>query len=221
MIQPKVIALKTPPVTVTRLIKMRHPVPADLIYEWLDGKPIYYQGFKKVIAGKLKREDIMGSSRIQAFFISLIVERLLPALLKTHKIFYSEMGVHIAVGDNLSTDIAIYRRSDLSAEWVMQDTYADTPPLIVIEVDTKAAPEAIADFNTYFTVKMEKYLAFGVQQVVWVFTKTKKIWIANNDGTPWLIADWDFELTVLEQSFNINTLIKENGFDPTSLKINQ
>lgn len=217
----KAIPLKTQTLVVSKTPKYLRPVPEHLVYEWLGGNPIYYRGYKNVLSGKLKSEDIMGSSRIQAFFISLIVERLLPNLLKTYKIFYSEMGVHISVGNNLSTDIAIYRRSDLTPQWLMQDTYADLPPLVVIEVDTKAAPESVEDFNTYFMDKMQKYLDFGVEQVVWVFTKTKKVWIAKNDGQPWLIVNWDFELSILAEKFTIAQLVKDYGFDPTELIMNQ
>ena len=221
MSKTKAIPLKTQTLVVTKTPKYLRHVPKNLVYEWLNGKPIYYRGYKNVLNGKLKSEDIMGSSRIQAFFISLIVERLLPHLLKTHKIFYSEMGVHISVGNNLSTDIAIYRRSDLTPQWLMQDTYADLPPLVVIEVDTKAAPESVEDFNTYFTDKMQKYLDFGVEQVVWVFTKTKKIWLAEKGGQSWLIVNWDYQLTVLSEKFTIEQLIKDYGFDPTQLIMNQ
>lgn len=221
MSKTKAIPLKTQTLVVIKTPKYLRRVPEHLVYEWLNGKPIYYRGYKNVLSGKLKSEDIMGSSRIQAFFISLIVERLLPHLLKTHKIFYSEMGVHISAGNNLSTDIAIYRRSDLTPQWLMQDTYADLPPLVVIEVDTKAAPESVEDFNVYFTDKMQKYLDFGVEKVVWIFTKTKKIWIAEKGGQPWLIVNCDYQLTVLNEKFTIEQLIKDYGFDPTQLIMNQ
>lgn len=196
-------------------------IPDYLVYEVLDGKPIYYRGYKNVLSGKLKLEDIMGSSRIQSFFISLIVEHFIPLLKNKYKMFYSEMGVNLSLGDNLSIDIAIYDKQTLTQGWLFEDKYADKPPVIAIEVDSKAALLNSAEAQEYFSKKIQKYLDFGVEQVVWVFTKSRKVWVAKNDGTPWLIQNWQDTITILGHSFSIEQLIKDYGFDPSSLKINQ
>ena len=93
--------------------------------------------------------------------------------------------------------------------------------MIVVEVDTKAAPESVDSFDEYFVNKTQKYLDFGVEQVVWLFTKSRKIWVAKNDNKPWLIMNWHDDITVLNQNFTINQLIEEYGFDPLDLRINQ
>lgn len=196
-------------------------VPNSLIYEIMNGKPIYYRGYKNVLSGKLSQEGVMGSSALQSFFISLLVGYLLPKLKNDYTILYGELGLNMRVGDNLSMDIAIYHRSDITVERLSKGKYADFPPLIVVEVDTKAAPESVDSFDEYFVNKTQKYLDFGVEQVVWLFTKSRKVWVAKNDNKPWLIMNWHDDLTVLNQNFTINQLIEEYGFDPLDLRINQ
>lgn len=196
-------------------------VPESLIYEVMNGNPIYYRGYKNVLSGKLSQEGVMGSSALQSFFISLLVGYLLPKLKNDYTILYGELGLNMRVGDNLSMDIAIYHRSDITVERLSKGKYADFPPLIVVEVDTKAAPESVDSFDEYFVNKTQKYLDFGVEQVVWLFTKSRKVWVAKNDNKPWLIMNWHDDLTVLNQNFTINQLIEEYGFDPLDLRINQ
>lgn len=196
-------------------------VPDSLIYEVMNGKPIYYRGYKNVLLGKLNEEGVMGSSALQSFFISLMVEYLLPKLKNDYKILYGELGLNMRVGDNLSMDIAIYHRSDITVERLSKVKYADFPPLVVVEVDTKAAPESVDSFDEYFVNKTQKYLDFGVEQVIWLFTKSRKVWVAKNDNKPWLIMNWHDDITVLNQNFTINQLIEEYGFDPLDLRINQ
>lgn len=209
-------APKTTPVIQKRVRK----IPNYLVYEVIDGNPVYYQGYKNVLSGKLKLEDIMGTSDVQGFFINLIKDHLTPLLKKDYRVLAGELGVHLAFKDNLSVDVAIYRRNDFQPTQ-FTNTYKATPPLVAIEVDTKAALSNSEEAQIYFTNKTKKYLSFGVEQVVWVFTKTRTMWVAKNDGKPWLIMGWDDEITILGQTFTINQLIIEDGFDPTLLKINQ
>lgn len=91
-------------------------MPDSLIYEVMNGKPIYYRGYKNVLSGKLNQEGVIGSSTLQSFFISLIVGYLLPKLKNDYTILYGELGLNMRVGDNLSMDIAIYHRSDITVE---------------------------------------------------------------------------------------------------------
>ena len=196
-------------------------IPDSLIYEIMNGNPIYYRGYKNVLSEKLSQEGVTGSSVLKSFFISLFVEHLLPKLKNDYTILYGELGLNMRVGDNLSMDIAIYYRSDITVERLSKVKYADFPPLVVVEVDTKAAPESVDSFDEYFVNKTQKYLDFGVEQVVWLFTKSRKVWVAKNDNKPWLIMNWHDDMTVLSQNFTINQLIEEYGFDPLDLRINQ
>jgi hypothetical protein len=44
-------------------------IPESLVYEMMDGKPIYYQGYQSVLNKKRKPEDIIGSSSLQAILV--------------------------------------------------------------------------------------------------------------------------------------------------------
>ena len=59
---------------VSEIVVERSPVievPEYLVYEVMDGKPIPYRGFREVLNNNKILEDIMGSSGLQSFIISL------------------------------------------------------------------------------------------------------------------------------------------------------
>lgn len=47
-------------------------IPESLIYEIIDGKPFYYDGYKDVLANKKTSEEIMGASGLQSFIIQYL-----------------------------------------------------------------------------------------------------------------------------------------------------
>ena len=70
------ILLKNPhmqPVAQQQSRKRRSPIAAkkqpialeSLVYEVLDGRPLYYRGYEDVLTGKKLPEDIIGSSSLQ------------------------------------------------------------------------------------------------------------------------------------------------------------
>ncbi|GAB3640652.1 hypothetical protein [Spirosoma arcticum] len=60
------VALESPRRPVTR---PRRRVPDALIYEIMDGKPIYRKGYRDVLSGEKTIQDIMGSSSLQAIIV--------------------------------------------------------------------------------------------------------------------------------------------------------
>ena len=48
----------------------------------------------------------------------------------------------------------------------------------------------------YYEQKTSKLLEFGVEKVIWLFTKSKKVWIAE-PGKDWMIRDWNQPVDVL------------------------
>lgn len=46
----------------TEVIKRK--IPEEFIYEIMDGKPIYYKGYKEAIKKHISAEEIMGSSSL-------------------------------------------------------------------------------------------------------------------------------------------------------------
>ena len=177
-----------------------------LTYERRHGSPIYYRGYEKVLSGELPPEAVMGSSVLQAWIIDVIV-RFLHKFLSgnRYQLLYNEVGFKFAPRSWYSLDIAIWDRAKLFEEGI-KDKYAQVPPEIVIEVDTKADLEKFSTPQEYFHVKTQDLLNAGVKKVIWIFTREKKVWIAEKDK-PWLIVDWDYEISILDDvSMNLGTL---------------
>jgi hypothetical protein len=170
-------------------------IPHYLIYEIMDGKPIYYEGFREVLTNKKTFEEIMGSSRLQTRIIMAIISHLLKNLSEDiYEVATNEFGLHLDKRNNLSGDIGIFEMSKL-IETVDEDKYFDLPAKIIIEIDTKAALEFI-DEGDYFYKKTEKLLDFGVERVIWYFTKSRKIMIAEKEKS-WTIDDWNKNIEVM------------------------
>ena len=55
-------------------------IPKALIYEEIDGKPIYYRGYQDVLNKKNTPEGIMGSSSLQVKLAQLILRYLFTKL---------------------------------------------------------------------------------------------------------------------------------------------
>ena len=185
----------------------RPKIPDYLVYEILDNKKIYYRGYKKVLSGEIPAEAVMGSSDLQAWIISTIVEFLLKTLPKKYKILFNEVGYFYTPSRSkkwLNLDIAIVSREKLKKP---QGTYLKIPPEIVIEVDTKADLSNIG--NQYYISKTDKLLKSGVKKVIWIFTDVKKIQIAENNK-PWLTVDYDYEFEIIDGIIlNLEKLLEE------------
>jgi len=186
-------------------------IPDELIYEIIDGKPVYYKGYKDVISQEIQIEQIMGSSFLQSEIIRLIVRLL---LLKTelveYPIYFNELGVHLSHKINISADIAIYHKEQLKLK-IRKDTYTDVPPKIIIEIDTKADLSNFDNVMDYYTVKTNKLFEFGVEKVLWILTKNKQI-IEALPNQPWLIKSWKHEVVLIENvGFTLEQLLKDEG----------
>lgn len=183
-------------------------VPDYLIYEILNDVPMYYRNYKAVLNNHKKLEEIMGSSGLQSYFVALIVEFLLKNISnKTYKILYNELGLHLEKRDNLSADIAIYEKKQLKEQ--LTNKYLVIAPKIVIEVDTKIEFDQMSA-SDYVHIKTEKLLNFGVEKVIWIFTESEKVLVAEAEDD-WRIKTWEKEIQLLETTFSIAQLKKDDG----------
>lgn len=181
-------------------------VPEYLIYEILDGIPLYYAGYEQVLKKQKTLEDIMGYGSKQWVLLTLIADFLRPVLSKNLILLQGEGGLHLSPRSNLSLDIAIYERSRLAFE-KLENKYFDFPPKVIIEVDTKAhQPEFV--IPNYYQRKTQRLLDFGVEQVIWVFTDPRKITVAQTKG-PWLTVNWNDDIKVMGHTLNLQTLVEQ------------
>ncbi|NJN34242.1 MAG: hypothetical protein HC817_08320 [Saprospiraceae bacterium] len=81
----------------------------------------------------------------------------------------------------------------------LQPFYTDIIPEIVIEVDTKAD---IAHEPNYYLDKTKHLIKKGVRRVIWVFTSTEQVMIAEN-GKAWITEDWSKSVKI-EDNCRIN-----------------
>lgn len=192
--------------------KRRLKVPQSLVYEELNGRPLYYAGYRDVLEGRKTPEEIMGSSDIQAIVVGALHLYIGTHLdRKKYWITTNESGLHLKKGNNLSNDIAIFAKSDVP---VLRGKYFSVPPKVVVEVDVKVelpAEEFPAREADYVFEKSARLLAFGVQKVIWVTTHTRKLFVAT-PNEPWTVQNWDVAVPVLDECvLNLAQLLEEEG----------
>lgn len=196
-----------------REVLVAESIPDSLVYEEINGQPIYYRGYREVLAGHKKLEDIMGCSDVQGLVVSAILRFLYQEVAKDkYQIVTNEIGLHVATGNNLSSDIALYDKA-LLKKTPLKNKCFGIPPQAVIEVDTNAET---SDFNTsadYYHLKTEKLFEFGVQEVIWFFTKTRKVSIAHPQQD-WITRDWSKPVTLLNAyTFSVAKLLEAEGIE--------
>lgn len=189
-------------------------VPQTLVYEVFDGRPVYYRGYLDVLNKTKTPEEIMGCSSLQFALIDFF-QRILYSAFPASRFWIAsnEAGLHIGLRDNLSTDIALYDKKVLSADKISA-RYADVPPLLVIEIDVDAetGPDSLA-VQDYVHLKIRKLLDFGVQRVVWVFTGSQTVIVAE-PGRDWLTKDWGQTIELWEgQMFNVAVYLANEGIE--------
>lgn len=186
------------------------PIPNEMIYEIIDGKPIHYKGYRDVLSGQKTFSEIMGSSTLQAQIVSYLMFLLARTIDEERfNVLTSEAGIHLDHRNNLAGDILIFDNATLSVADANLH-YAQVPPKIAIEVDVAADPYDMAT-DTYIFKKTQKLFDFGVEKVIWITTEAKKVTIAipNED---WQIKDWNKDIEIMEGIvFNVSKYLAKKG----------
>ena len=194
--------------------KKQEAVPAYLVYERMRGKPIYYKNYQKILNNQANFEDTMGSSGFQSLILSIVEDFIKDTFKKKYRLLLSELGLHLNHKENYSADIAGYARQKVTAQMLAQPNYLTIPPSFIVEVDIKADISNLNDI--YFFDKTQDLLNWGVEEVLWIFTTSKKIISARN-GQPWLTYDWSDDLIFLGEKFNLKTLAAAEDLDLDNL----
>jgi Uma2 family endonuclease len=187
-------------------------IPDSLVYEIIDGRKLYYKGYKDVLSKKKKIEDIMGASGLQSFIIQYILEILyIKVGRKNYHFLTNEVGSHLSNRTNLSGDIHIFEKESLPANKINVN-YIDIPPKVAIEIDIRIDLSDEKDFDYTFT-KTQKLLDFGVEKVIWIFSKMHKVIIATKEED-WIVKDWNKDIELIDgQLFNIGEYLKKEGVE--------
>lgn len=185
-------------------------IPASLIFEELDGRPLYRKGYKEVLANNLSPEEIMGCSFIQAF-IATVIGSYIKEVLKgqPYWVIGNEAGLHISRGNNLANDVAVFDKASIKD--VFSKNYPDVPPKIAIEVDVKIEAGQFPDPKDYISRKSEKMIEFGTERVIWVLTEDRKIMVMDG-SRKWSVYEWDETVPVFDQyQFCLDEILKKEG----------
>jgi hypothetical protein len=185
---------------------IKRKIPEEFIYEIMDGKPIYYKGYKEAKS----TEEIWGHTALQSEIITFILKKIYDCYdRKKYRVHTNESGLQLAYKDTLAGDILVYDKAILTADKITTK-YSNVPPKYVIEIDTNADLSEI-NFMDYLTRKTEKLFEFGTEKVFWIITASQKVLIAqvNED---WLIKSWHKEIELFDGiSINIGKYLDEEG----------
>lgn len=186
-------------------------IPNNLIREKLRGKSLYYKGYKDVLSGNKQIEEIMGSSSLQSILVMALGFFIKLRLDKKYWLATNEAGLHLGHRNNLSTDLGIF----LKEKVVLNDQYFKIAPEIAIEIDVKIETDRDLD---YIFAKSEEMMKFGTQQILWIITKHKKVFIiAQNQNTQ--IVNWDDDILLMSEPnqtpiiINIKQLLEEEEIE--------
>ena len=186
---------RLPCLTSSMMNKPTRKIAESLIYEMVDGNPIYYHGYRDVLKGRKDVEAILGSTYLQSLMVANLVAQLVKNLAGEYVILTNELGVLLSKNHWRIADIAIVSREALKKQG-NENGYLTVPPQAVIEIDTKAALEDIPEPVSYFHKKTDQLLQFGVEKVIWIFTKSEKVMVAEQ-GKPWLTFSWTDRIHIL------------------------
>jgi hypothetical protein len=191
-------------------------VPDNLIWETLDGQPLYRRGYKDVLRKLKTIEEIMGTSSYQSFLNSYIYRLLIQNLDENqYDVLNGEPGLHLETNDNLSNDIVVH---DLLSEDKLSVRYANYAPKLVVEIDIDIDPDSMPEIE-YLQKKTAKMLDFGVERVVWILTYVRKVIVADRQKDTWLMVDWASDIELMEGiTFNIQQFLNKRGINPDSIQ---
>jgi hypothetical protein len=184
----------------------KEQIPKSLIYEVLNGRPLYRKGYREVLKKKLNPENVMGSSSLQAILVTFLSNYLFNNLNDNYVVVSNEAGLHIELNENLSNDIAIYWADDIE---VIDEKYFNIPPRIVVEVDVQIDLNEFTTESEYIFEKTNRLLDFGVEKVIWILTKFRKIIVIEKSNQNWTEKNWLQEIEITSDcKFILNELLK-------------
>jgi hypothetical protein len=194
-------------------------VPDYLVKEEIDGIKFYYKGYEQVLNKSKQKEEIKGCSGLQMIIIEYFLEILfLNGVKKNYRIGTNEAGNNLAFRSNLQFDLVLYRKTELTSDKITRRYVRGIAPAIVIEIDldVEIKGTGLTSDIEFVQVKTQKLLDYGTQKVIWVFTKGKKVLIA--EGKNWRFESWDNEIEIIDGiHFNLAKYLEEEGINPDAI----
>ena len=180
-------------------------IPSYLIYEMDEGRPIYYKGYREVVAGNKDFEEIMADSTLEAWLkgeLFALIKMLLPSGYITT---VGEQGLQLGKAKWRAADIAIFTKEN----FVLNNHYSSNPPDIAIEIDTKADLDSPGAAIDYFERKNRQLFEFGVKRIIWIFTDAQVV-KGIIRGEEIQTFAWDEDVLVMEGIyFNLQKIMDQ------------
>jgi Uma2 family endonuclease len=193
-------------------------IPKSLIYEEFGGRVYYRKGYRKVLLGLKKEDEIMGSSIFQSLIIQAVVFYLKSTIpKKQYWVPTNEAGLHLYRNKNFANDISIIEKTKLANP--SSDKYNDIPPKVIIEVDVKIDTKTENEDEggteaDYILQKSHELLDFGVEVIVWVLTKSRQILVMRSHKNV-EVYSWSDTLSLFEDySFCLQQILEEEEILP-------
>ena len=83
---------------------------------------------------------------------------------------------------------------------------------MVVEVDIAIELEAM-NSSEYILAKTQNLLDFGTEKVIWIFTRSKKVFVAE-PGKDWYFTDWNNSVLLIEGiSCNMAEYLASEGIE--------
>jgi Putative restriction endonuclease len=186
-------------------------IPKELIYEILDGKPIYFKGYKEYLKNEKTLDDIMATGRLQTRIINAVQKHLIQNYdSKGFEFLSNEVGIHVSLSVNFSCDLVAFDKTVLAAS-EDDNHYYNFPPKFVIEVDTNADIQD-ANFMEYFFAKSKKLIEFGVEKMIWILTASQTVTVMTSAEEKWITQNWNKPIEIFDgDSIILEELFKESG----------
>ena len=177
-----------------------------LTYEVVNGRRIYYKGYKDALKGIVSPEAVMGASFFHSRILSKINAWLSVNLGSKYIVAVGELGYKLKSNTWRNLDIAVFEYEKVKDKLELNE-YIEIPPKLVIEIDVRAELEG--DFLVYVKEKVNDLINSGVEKVIWIFTKPRVILVAEKNKD-WVIKNWNEDIEVIEGlKLNLERLLRE------------
>ena len=192
-------------------------VPDYLVREIIDGDRWFYRGYRDVLTGLKTPEEVRTCSTYQSLVVGYVYNKLWNALEdKPYWVMSNEVGNNLSKKNKAAYDIAVFDEATLPPERISA-YYANVPPKLVIEVDVKIESESKTPEDIVWQIKTQKLLDYGVEKVIWFFTKSQRVLIAR-PNEDWILADWHRDIEIWEGlTINIAQYLAKRGIKPVDI----
>lgn len=194
----------------SKVVGLPQNISESLIYEILDGMPIYRKGYQKVLSKEKDIDDIKGVNGLRAVTTTIVtmwLKTVFPK--KEYWVLHNKLGLFLSKQNTLTLDIAVFNKKVLTIDQFTHQ-YLQICPALVVEVGVSITSQNI---NYYIFNKTQKLLDFGCERVIWVYPEVGKVMLAIK-GEDWIIKDWGKEIAfTADHHASILQLLKDKGLE--------